>query len=213
MQSSRDLWMKVLIKNVFTPLCCALISVGAHASLSGTASVNITSDTSANAKTMAFDEARRQIIIDTLSPYADGVALRDTVKNEKGEVLTNLISSSSIMGEQSSATSYSADITMSLNEGLVKKWLDMHGVNNWIPVGVAAENNFNLVVNLDGNLDNWANLHRIAHVNGIELNTLSIFNGEIIFSVSKSKRTNLTLVLRDAGWHYADENGDLHVTK
>lgn len=205
--------MAAFAKSLLLILGCALTSVGAHAALSGTASVNITSDTSANAKTMAFDDARRQIIIDSLSPYADGVALRDVVKNEKTEILTNLIATSSITGEQSSATGYAADITMSLNDGLAKKWLDMHGVQNWIPVGIDAQNNFNLVAAFGDDFSKWANLRRLALGVGVDLDTSSIFDGEFTFAVPKAKRTTLTLALRDAGWHYADENGTLKVTK
>ena len=42
--------------------CLFLTSVCWAGTLSGTVSVNITSDTAATAKNMAFDEARRQII-------------------------------------------------------------------------------------------------------------------------------------------------------
>ena len=69
------------------------------ASLTGTASVNVTSDTATNAKNMAFDEARRQIIRDVLSNYSDASSLNNAIKSEKSSALMNLISASSITGE------------------------------------------------------------------------------------------------------------------
>ena len=77
--------------------------------------VNITSDTAANAKNIAFDEARRQIISDILRQYSIADQLLPVIKDSKSDELTNLITSSTIDGEQLSDTTYSANITMTIN--------------------------------------------------------------------------------------------------
>ena len=58
------------MKKILFACCAVVFCAAAHASdLSGVASVNVTSDTAAAAKDMAFDEARRQIITDVLGQY------------------------------------------------------------------------------------------------------------------------------------------------
>ena len=104
--------IKAFIAGAALATCSAVAAVAAE--LGGTASVNVTSDTAAAAKNMAFDEARRQIIVDALSPYSDTSALRAAVANEKSSGLTPLIASSGISGEKLSDTTYAAKITMTL---------------------------------------------------------------------------------------------------
>ena len=92
---------------IFAGAVLALSGVSAHATeLSGTASVSITSDTSASAKNIAMDEARRRIIVDSLSHYSVPDQLRAAVKDAKSSELTNLIAASEISGERQSDTTY-----------------------------------------------------------------------------------------------------------
>ena len=79
MQSS-DNMLRLCV--VFLGLFAVLPSWGVE--LRGVASVNVTSDTAVNAKNMAFDEARRQIITDSLRQYADVDSLKTAVQNAKG---------------------------------------------------------------------------------------------------------------------------------
>ena len=69
-------------------LWVSVLSVASAVQLQGVASVNITSDTAANAKNIAFDEARRQIIADALRSYADADALQGVIKNAKSAFLS-----------------------------------------------------------------------------------------------------------------------------
>ncbi|MBR2510997.1 MAG: hypothetical protein IKB59_02400, partial [Alphaproteobacteria bacterium] len=62
----------MLLKRVFCILFGCLVPVLAGAfELRGMAPVNITSDTAATAKKMAFTEATRQIVTDSLRQYVD----------------------------------------------------------------------------------------------------------------------------------------------
>ena len=111
-----------------------LVLTGASAvELQGMMPVNITSDTAANAKNIAFDEARRQIITDSLRQYADVNMLKTALDEAKSSELVGLIATSSIDGEQVSDTTYSADIKMTLDTNAVRQWLADKAVQNWLP--------------------------------------------------------------------------------
>ena len=191
-----------------------LVAGGAFAAtLTATAHVNVTSDTAATAKNMAMDEARRQVIVDALSPYADSTALRAAVSAEKSAVLTTLIESSGISGEKQSDTTYSANITMTVDRNAARNWMVSHGVQNWLGDGDDTGNETWVVVSLDNRLTDWARVRRIAVDNGIDLNTKSINGNQITFRVPAARRAALTIAMRDAGWRYTDKDGVLYISK
>ncbi len=202
------------VKRLLLGVFCVVITCGAYAAdLTATASVNVTSDTAANAKNMAMDEARRQVIIDAVSPYADSAALRGAVAKEKASVLTTLIESSGISGERQSDTTYSANITMTLNRGATRNWLVAHGVQNWLGDGDDAGNETWVTASLNNKLTDWTRVRRIATDNGIDLNTKTIIGNQVSFRVPASKRAALTIALRDDGWQYRDRDGVLYIYK
>lgn len=203
-----------VIKKFLVVCFFAVVSAGALASsLTATAHVNVTSDTAANAKNMAMDEARRQVIIDTVSPYSDTSALRAAVQSEKSSVLSNLIESSSISGERQSDTTYSANITMTVDRLSVQNWLAEKGVQNWLTNGIDAENESFVVVLLNDKLSDWSHIRRVAADGGIDMNTKSIDGTQITFRVPASRRGALTIALHNAGWRYRDKDGVLYVSK
>ena len=203
------------VKKFFmTAICYGVMFASAvAANLSGTASVNVTSDTAANAKNMAMAEARRQIIIDVLSSYSDEAAMKALVAAEKSNVLTDLIESSSISGERQSGTTYSADIKMTLDAVAVKTWLDSHDIRNWVRVGEDVTDTVGVVVTLGNKISDWMSVRRSAANAGIMLTADSIKGNEIAFRVDAGRRGALTIALRNAGWKYADRDGVLHVYK
>lgn len=198
----------------FLVLFGALIFMNAPvfaASLTGRANVNVTSDTATNAKNMAFDEARRQIIRDVLSNYSDANTLREVLKNEKSAVLTNLISTSSITGERLSDTTYSAVIEMTLDRAAAQSWMNEHGIQNWIGREENVYDASQMVVTLTNKISDWASVRGIAASNDIDLNTTLIDGNQMSFLIPVSKRGALTIALRDAGWKYQDRDGVLHI--
>lgn len=204
------------MKNVFRFLIVGFFLVAGDACASplrGTAHVNVTSDTAATAKNMAMDEARRQVIIEALSPYADTSALRTAVKGEKSAVLTTLIESSGISGERQSDTTYSANITMTLDRAAARNWLVANDVQNWLGDGEDAGNETWVVVALDNKLSDWSRVRRVAADAGVDLNTKSIRENEITFRVPATRRGALTIALRNAGWRYSDKDGVLYISR
>lgn len=194
--------------------CCAVVfCAAAHASdLSGVASVNVTSDTAAAAKDMAFDEARRQIITDVLGQYSIPDQLNDVVKNAKSADLMNLIAASSIDGEQQSDTTYSANISMTIDRDAARAWMTENNIQNWLTDGNAGDR-FVVQIVMTDKLTGWMELRRIARDEGIGLSTKYINGNQITAEVPVASRSAFTIAIREAGWRYADQNGVLHIIK
>ena len=202
------------MKKIFVvAVLCGVPALGMAAGLTGTAHVNITSDTAATAKKMAFDEARRQIIVDVLSPYSDSSALRSAVADEKNAVLTTLVESSGISGEKFSDTTYSANIKMTVNRVAAKNWLLGRDVQNWLSTEEETGNKFTIIATLNDKFADWGQIRRVASGAGVDLETESINGKQIVFYAYAGKRGALTAALRENGWRYQDRDGLLHIFK
>ncbi len=180
--------------------------------LSGVASVNVTSDTAAAAKNMAFDEARRQIINDVLGQYAIPDLLADAVKNASADDLTNLIAASSIDGEQQSDTTYSANISMTIDRDAARAWMTANNVQNWLTDGKSGDT-FVVQIVMSDKLAGWIELNNIARAEGINMDTKYINGNRVTVEIPVSSRGAFTIAIGEAGWRYADQNGVLHIIK
>lgn len=181
------------------------------AELTGVASVNVTSDTSATAKNMAFDEARRQILRETLRQYAMGEQLVPAIAGAKAADLTPLIASSSIDGERISDTTYSANITMTVDRAAARKWMDANGIQNWLSDGTGVGDTFIVTVTLGDAMADWIDLNRIARNEKIDLGTKLIYGKQVTLELPTSARRSFTLALRDGGWKYSAGDGVLRI--
>ena len=190
-----------------------LVLTGASAvELQGAMPVNITSDTAANAKNIAFDEARRQIISDALRQYADVDMLKNALSDAKSSELIGLVSSSSIDGEQVSDTTYSANVSMTLDADVVRAWLMEKGVQNWLPDD-SKQDVFVTFVTLPNGLESWMELKSVARAEQVELDTKHISGNTVRLEMPVSKRGRFTIALREAGWKYANQDGNLRIWK
>ena len=204
--------MKVF-KNIFTALFGISLVVGAYAAdLTGVASVSVTSDTAAAAKEMAFDEARRQIILDVLGQYSIPDQLEEVLKNAKYAELMNLIATSSIDSEQQSNTTYSANIHMTIDRDAARNWLTEKEVQNWLTDGKSGDM-FIVQAVMTDKLAGWIELNQIARDEGIELATRYINGNQVTIELPVSARNSFTIAIRENGWRYADQNGVLHIIK
>ncbi len=198
-------------KCIFSAIIAAFIAGAAHCvELTGTASVNITSDTAAAAKNMAFDEARRQIIIDAVGQYANPEQLRGAVSDAAD--LVALIASSGIDGEKLSDTTYSANIKMTLDNAAIRKWLLEKNVQNWLP----DENGgavFTILATLSDPVADWAELNRIARAERADLSTKYMIGNQVMVELPSANRGAFTIALRESGWHYSNNDGVLRVWK
>lgn len=204
--------MKVF-KNIFVALFGISLVAGAYAAdLTGVASVSVTSDTAAAAKEMAFDEARRQIILDVLGQYSIPDQLEEVLKNAKSAELMNLIATSSIDSEQQSNTTYSANIHMTIDRDAARNWLTEKEVQNWLTDGKSGDM-FIVQAVMTDKLAGWIELNQIARDEGIELATRYINGNQVTIELPVSARNSFTIAIRENGWRYADQNGVLHIIK
>lgn len=195
-------------------LFVSLICVGASAAdLVGSAQVSETGDTPYVAKNNAFDQARRNIILSVLSPYAENNQLRKLVANSKNSVLTNLISTTSIVGEQFSDVSYSANITMTLDEVSTKQWLDNNGVQNWLGNAGMMDSGVNVVVSMTDKFQDWISLKQISRNENIDFMVKSIYGNRVWLTVPSVKRGTFVSAIRNAGWAYSNQNGVIYINK
>ncbi len=197
---------------LFCLVCCMTISSGGAVDLRGMASVNITSDTAANAKNIAFDEARRQIVSDVLRQYVDVNALNELVRKAKSSELAELIATSSIDGEKASDTTYSANISMEIDAGAAKGWLENNAVNHWLP-DESKRDVFVVNVSMSNGLSDWAQLNQIARNEKFDLGTNSMTGNSAILELPVSVRGRFTIAVREAGWRFANDDGVLRIWK
>jgi len=201
---------KILSGIIFLSL--AVLPETYAASLSGTMSVNQTSDTAANAKINALNSARRQILTNVLSQYANKEPLTQLIKDTSNDDLMNLILSSSVSNEQMSANTYSANITMNIDNDAVKKWLNTNNVQNWVPLAESDEK-FTVLMVVPNGISDWAVLKNIARGDNIEIETQAMQGNQIVAKMPLAYRTKFTAAVRGAGWKYSDNDGTLQIWK
>jgi len=201
-------------KNLFVValslLCVTGIAYGFE--LSGTVPVNQTSETAANAKVKATDLALRQILYNVLSQYSQMEELNGLIYNTQTDELMNLISSTSVANEQISSDTYSANITMVIDNYAAKKWLDKAGVQNWIPLEESTEK-FTLFIVVPNGLVDWAELKRLTRADNMDIETQTMAGTQIVARLPLSYKSKFMVAVRDYGWKYTDNGGILQVWK
>lgn len=180
--------------------------------LVGTVSVNQTSETAANAKINATNLARRQILFNVLSQYAPNEDLNTLVYDTDSDELMNLIASTSVANEQISSDTYSANITMNIDNVAAKRWLDSHGIRNWVPLKDSVEK-FTVFIVAPNGLVDWAELKRITRAEKIDIETQSMTGNQIVAKLPLNYRARFTATVREMGWKYADNGGVLQLWK
>lgn len=213
MQSSDGDVVGMCIKRLlFTVLVAALPVMAGALELRGVVPVNITSDTAATAKKMAFAEATRQVITDSLRQYTDYPTLIDLVNNTSGNDLNNLVAQTGIDGEQTSDTSYSANISIALDVPATREWLVQNNVPNWLPADT-KQDVFAVIVSMSDKLMNWAELNAIARNENIDINTKFMYGSKVHFEIPTAVRGRFTIALNENGWRFSDKDGILRIWK
>lgn len=180
--------------------------------LVGAVSINQSSQTAAKAKTEAMNAARRQILFDVLSNYSEPEQLQELIDKSDDEQLMNLVLSSSVANEHMSSASYSANITMNIDNAAAMKWLTSNEVKNWVPAAEPTES-FSLFIVVPNGLADWGELKQIARDSNTELNTITVFGNQIFAKMPLVYRAKFTAGIRKIGWKYADNGGVLQLWK
>ncbi len=188
------------------------LSVANATGLHGMATVNVTSDTAALAKNMAMAEARRQIVSDVLGQYSDKIALTDLLAGANDTLLTTMIATTEIDGEQTSDTTYSANISMTLDANVVREWLFENNVQHWLPDS-SDKTRFIVIVNLQNPVADWGELNRIARDERIDFQTKLIQGTMLRLEIPVAQRGAFTIAARENGWRFENMDTGLRIWK
>ncbi len=181
------------------------MALGAMAvELTGTVSVNMTSDTAADAKNKAFNSARRDVIIRELRNYANPEQLTAAVKDSSNDDLINIISSSSVESEKISDTTYSANISFVIDSDAARAWMEQNSVQNWLPTSNAVvpvvDNSTLFSAALLQPMADWAALNAVARELQIDLATQKVVGNNVTFMIDNKDAGKLSNALRANGW-------------
>lgn len=193
---------KLFLVSVF---CMLAFGATFAVELTGTTSVNVTSDTAAQAKTRAFNSARRDVITRELRNYANPEQLEAAIKESSNEELMNIISSSSLDSEKISDTSYSANISFVIDGDAARKWMEKYSVQNWLPSSssvavVQVANSVPFNVTLLQPMADWASLNAVARDVGADIATVKIVGNNISFVMEEKNAIKFSKALRMNGW-------------
>lgn len=180
--------------------------------LIGAIDITQTSDTAAKAKNEAMNIARRKILFDVLSNYSEIDSLRTLLDDTSDDDLLNFISAASVSNEHISSETYSATITMNIDNDAVKRWLTLNDVKNWVPIAETAET-FSMFIVLPNGISDWGELKRITKNDNVDIDTVAIIGNQIFAKLPLTYRTKFTAGIREMGWRYADNGGVLQVWK
>jgi hypothetical protein len=197
----------------FACLISIVGGVGAFAfDLIGSYDITQTSDTAAKAKSEAMDIARRKILFDVLANYSEIDSLRELLDNTSDNDLLDFISASSVSNEHISSETYSATISMNIDNDAVKRWLTVNDVKNWVPLAENTES-FSMFIVLPNGISDWGELKRITKNDNVDIDTVAIIGNQIFAKLPLNYRSKFTAALREMGWRYADNSGVLQVWK
>jgi len=193
-------------------VACFYVGFSFGADLIGVANVSMTSDTSATAKTMALNDARRQILTDKLKSYAMVDQLLPAIKEAKNADLVPLISETSIDKEKISNTAYSAKITMTIDKIAARAWMNENNVQNWLNDGTSTDV-FVAQIILKDAIPEWADFNRVMRTERVDAITKYISGTTVTVELPAASRASLTIALRRAGWRTAATDDILRVWK
>jgi hypothetical protein len=143
-----------------------------------------------------------------LSQYSDPAQLAGAMKDTKDSVLTNLIASVGIDGERLSATTYSANIRMTVDAVAAKKWLMENEVQNWLGSDDSeAVDKSTVVIDVFDGLRDWIALNHVLRENKIILDVKRISGDQVTASFPATLHSTLVSSVRDMGWKYSDSDG------
>ena len=185
--------------------------------LTGTVTVNETSDTAAQAKAKAFNAAQRTVILRELRSYANPEQLTNAVQDSTSEDLMNMISSSSVASEKISDTTYSANVSFVIDGDAARRWMDEHSVQHWLPASesgmVVSANTVVMDATLLRPISDWMSLNAIARASGVDLVVRVISGNRVDFLIPESDGARFTNALRSAGWHVQQLGGIFKIWK
>ena len=198
----------------FIMLLAMVLPLHAALNLTGTVAIEKSAATAGAAKTAAFNEARRQIATTALSRYADPTAVTVAVTGASDSELANMVETSSIEDEKTSATVYSANITMTLSAVAAEKFLGNHNIPNYMEAANDVDDRTTIFFGVSG-LRQWTILMRELREQNLDRHMqLKTMQGRTISTtIPANMRGEYVGALRTLGWTVSDTDGILRVRK
>jgi len=208
--------MKKLLFAVFCSLF-AVSAVYAAPNLTDTVSVEQTADTAFAAKTAAMNSARRQIWGNVVSRYADANMVSTLSANLTDSDVLNMVGSTSIANEKTSATSYAADVTATLDRDALAKWLRDNNVPNYLSAADDSGARTQVFFDVAGGLRAWVSLNQSLRSAGVmddaNMKLASIWGRNVSATINTGQKGAFAASLRNLGWNVSEQNGILRVKK
>ncbi|MDR1207059.1 MAG: hypothetical protein LBK26_01445 [Rickettsiales bacterium] len=192
-------------------------SLWAAPNLTDTVAIEQTADTAFAAKSAAMNSARRQIFNNVISRYSDSKIIESLSSDMDDAAILNLIGTTSIANEKASDTGYAADITMTLDEGAVSKWLRDNNVPNYMSAADDAGSRTQVFFDISGGLKGWISLNKSLRVTGLaddaDMKLSGIWGRSATATIASESRNAFGSALKSLGWIVSEENGILRVRK
>jgi hypothetical protein len=173
--------------------------------------VEHTAATAAAAKQAAQNSARRQVFIRVMSRYADRSLIEALAADMSDARLLNMVGTSSIANERTSATAYSALITVTFDRAAVERWLRDNNVPNYMRAADDAGPRTQVFFRITGGLREWAALNRDLREAGVwadlDIKLTSIWGPNISATIAGTRRSMFITEMRRLGWNVSEVDG------
>jgi len=209
------------MRKIFMLFCVAAVGCwasGANAApnLTATVAVEQTADTAFAAKSSAMSKARRHIFNEVLSRYAHAHTIEELSSKMTDVEMLNIIGTTSIADEKTSATSYAANITMTLDGAAAQKWLNENNVSNWLETAAESGPRTTVFFEFSGGLRQWIALNKSLREMGFadtDLRLTGMQGKNVTGTIPAGRRGAFAFSLRGLGWTVTDENGIIRAIK
>jgi len=181
-----------------------------------TMAVEQTAASAAAARTAALNSARRAAFENVLSRYADRAAIEVLASELRDADILNLVGTMSIADERSSATAYSATVTIVLDRNAAQKFLADNHIPNYMGIYDDIGSRTPVFFHVSG-LRNWAALVRDLRAAGawadLDVTISSIWGRQVSATIRAGRRAEFAKAMQAAGWWVWEENGILRASK
>ncbi|MCL2537913.1 MAG: hypothetical protein FWE52_00305 [Alphaproteobacteria bacterium] len=207
------------MKKLLLIISCMFIFGAASAApnLTDTIAIERNAETAFAAKQYAMVTARRSAFINVASRYSDGRTVVGLAEQMSDADFLNMVARTSIADERTSATNYSANITVTLDRAALEKWFADNGVHNYMAMAGGGGARTNAIIILSGGLLQWTAMHaglrEVGIYDGLDLRVVQILGRNVNVTFAAGRRGAFIAALRDAGWNVSDQDGILRISR
>lgn len=203
--------------SLLSALCAFGAAANAAPNLAYTVAAEQTAETALAAKSSAMNNARRQAFNSILSRYSDRSIVERLSEDMTDAELLDFIGTTSIADEKTSATAYSANITITLDRAAAEKWLRVNNVPNYLAAADDSGPRSQVFFHISGGLNQWVALAKDLRGSGVwsdlDLKVSSIWGQNVSATIAGGRRYAFVSAVRNLGWKVSEEDGIVRVSK